>query len=362
MTEQALVSVIVPVYNVEKYLDRCVNSLVNQTYRNLEIILVDDGSTDGCPEICDNWARRDDRVVVRHIKNSSLGGARNAGIDCAHGQYLSFVDSDDFVDETFIQVLYDTLVSTNCKLSVIGFQRFFDENKVAVDRTRQWDIRLYTTEEALACLFTGGEQFSDYSWNKMYQRELFASIRYPVRKRCEDVGTTFLLVDQCDRVAYYPAPLYFYRQRADSIMHNWDERLELDFFEMASKRHRYLKAKHPGLRTDSLSYFSNIFNCFPYFSNEARKQAVTEAAELWEAVKPFCSLKTKVKYFAIQTVPGLYAWNKRRNNKRSRERRWESASPDNVRQRQHELETQWLEVDAWQEDPLKLIQNNSSSI
>ena len=141
-------------------------------------------------------------------------------------------------------------------------------------------------------------------------------------------------------------------------MHNWDERLELDFFEMASKRHRYLKDKHPGLRTDSLSYFSNIFNCFPYFSNEARKQAVAEAAELWETVRPFCTLKTKVKYFAIQTVPGLYAWNKRRNNRRSRENSW----PANSTIGAHEMETRWLEAEVWREDPLKLVQNNGSSI
>lgn len=362
MTEHDLISIIVPVYNVEKYLDRCINSLVNQTYRNLEIILIDDGSTDRCPELCDEWARRDRRVVVFHKENGGLSDARNVGIDYAHGQYLSFVDSDDFVDETFIRVLYDTLVSTNCKMSVIGFQRFFDESKIAVDRTRKWDIRLYTTEEALTCLFSGGEQFSDYSWNKMYLKELFSEVRYPVRKRFEDVGTNFLLVDQCDWVAYYPAPLYFYRQRADSILHNWDEGLELDFFEMAGKRHRYLKDKYPGLLANDFSYFSNIFNCFPYLSREARKQAAAKAAELWEAVKPFCSLKTKVKYIAIQTVPGLYAWNKRRNNRRSREREWPSASADSAPQKQQETETQWLEAEAWREDPLKLVQNNSASI
>ena len=354
MVEQALISIIVPVYNVEKYLDRCVNSLVNQTYQNLEIILVDDGSTDGCPEICDNWARRDPRVVVRHIENSGIGGARNVGIDHAHGQYLSFVDSDDFVDETFIRVLYDTLVSANCKMSVIGFQRFFDEEKIAVDRTRKWDIRLYTTEEALTCLFAGGEQFSDYAWNKMYQRELFASVRYPVKKRFEDVGTSFLLVDQCDRVAYYPAPLYFYFQRADSTMHNWDEGLEMDYFEMAGKRHRYLKDKHPGLQANAFSYFSNVFKCFHYLSREARKQAAAEAAELWETVRPFCTLKTKMRYFAIQTVPGLYAWNKRRNNRRSRE----DSGPANSAIGAHELETRWLNAEVWREDPLKLAQKH----
>ena len=356
MEEQALISIIVPVYNVEKYLYRCVNSLVNQTYRNLEIILVDDGSTDGSPGICDNWARRDHRVVVFHKENGGLSDARNVGIDHAHGQYLSFVDSDDFVDETFIRVLYDTLVSTNCKMSVIGFQRFFDEKKLAVDSSRKWDIRLYTTEEALTCLFAGGEQFSDYAWNKMYERDLFDSVRYPVKKRFEDVGTCFLLVDQCDRVAYNPAPLYFYFQRADSIMYNWDEGLELDFFEMAGKRHRYIKDRYPGLLANDFSYFSNIFSCFPYLSGEARKQAAAKAAQLWETVMPFCSLKTKVKYFAIQTVPGLYAWNKRRNNRRSRENSW----PVNSAIGAQEMEARWLEAEVWREDPLKLVQKNRS--
>lgn len=358
MAEQELISVIVPVYNVEKYLDRCVNSLVNQTYRNLEIILVDDGSTDRCPEICDKWASQDHRVVVLHKENGGLSDARNAGIDHAHGQCLSFVDSDDFVDETFIQVLHDTMVSTNCKMSVIGFQFFFEEEKIAVDRTRKWDIRLYTTEEALTSLLTWGEQFADYAWNKLYRRELFATVRYPFKKRLEDAGTTCLLVGQCDRVAYYPAPLYFYYQRADSIMHNWDEQLELDSFEMVRKRYRYIESRCPGLYANASCYLWSIFNCFPYFSKESRRQAVTEAAEPWETVKTLCSLKTKVKYFAIQTVPGLYAWNKRRNNRRSREKIIPAGSPEEICRKKKEIEKRWQEAEVWREDPLSYAQNN----
>lgn len=358
MMEKELISIIVPIYNVEKYLDRCVNSLVKQTYQNLEIILVDDGSTDHCPEICDKWASYDQRIVALHQENGGIGGARNAGIEYAHGQYLSFVDADDFVDETFIQVLFDTMVSTNCKMSVIGFQFFFEEEKIGIDRNQKWDIRLYTTEEALTCLFAGGGQFSDYAWNKMCHRELFSSVRYPVKKRFEDVGTTYLLLDQCDQVAYYPAPLYFYCQRSNSVMHTWDKGLELDYFEMSRKRYRYLRDRHPGLLVNNFSFFTNIFNCFPYFSKEARKQAITDAAELWETVKPFCSLKTKIKYYAIQTVPGLYAWNKRRNNKRSHERDWTAGSPEDVRRKQCEMEKQWLADEVRRDDPLKYIQKN----
>ena len=124
--QKDLISVIVPIYNVEPYLDRCVGSLVRQTYDNLEILLVDDGSTDNSGVLAEDWGRKDSRITVYHKKNGGLSDARNYGIDRAKGRYLSFVDSDDFVDEAFLQVLYDMLICAEAQMSVVGFLRFAD--------------------------------------------------------------------------------------------------------------------------------------------------------------------------------------------------------------------------------------------
>ena len=121
MNEKPLISVIVPIYNVEEYINKSVRSIVNQTYENLEIILVDDGSSDGCPQICDKWAEQDKRIKVIHKQNGGLSDARNAGIDIMKGEYVSFVDGDDYIDERYIEVLYNNLVKYNADVSQVSF-------------------------------------------------------------------------------------------------------------------------------------------------------------------------------------------------------------------------------------------------
>lgn len=351
MHPQPLITVIVPVYNVEAYLDRCVASLVNQTYENLEILLIDDGSTDRCPELCDAWARRDHRITVFHTENRGLAHARNLGLDHAHGAYLAFADSDDYVDAAFLQVLYDTLVSQKVRMSVIGFQCFFSGEEPDTHRAHNWDVRVYSTEEAFACMYTG-EQFADYAWNKLYCAELFSGIRYPVGRKMEDIGTTCRLVGQCRRIAYNPAPLYFYCQRPGSIVRSWDEQFARDRFDMLREKYRYIRERCPGLLINRLVYFRELFERFPGFSRQERRQAAAEAAGLWQGVKGACSLKMKLKYAAMQTVPGLYAWNKRRNNLRCAEKAAKEVSPDSGELRLA-LKKQWQEAEQRRADPLQ---------
>ena len=119
---EQLVSIIVPIYNVEKYIKECIDSIINQTYKNLEIILVDDGSPDCCPKICDEYSKKDKRIKVIHKENGGLSSARNAGLDVAKGEYVSFIDSDDVVDEKFIETLYNLCIENNCDISECNFQ------------------------------------------------------------------------------------------------------------------------------------------------------------------------------------------------------------------------------------------------
>ena len=306
----ALISVIVPIYNVAPYLDRCVSSLVNQTYRNLEILLVDDGSTDESGQIADVWSARDPRIVVFHQEHSSVSSARNVGLDRARGQYLSFVDSDDFVDETFIQVLYETLVSNSVKMSIIGFQKFIDEKDIVVDRIRECKIQVLEGEHLIRTLFDG--TIGVYVWNRLCASELYDGIRFPLGKLYEDAGTTHLLLAQCGAAAFCPAPLYFYRQRVGSIMHSLPSRSTPDRYEMHRRRYQDVVAWYPQLKINRTSFLHQIFESFPDLPPEIRVEATAEAAAIVKSFGREISLKTRLKFLAIRTVPNLYAWNKKR--------------------------------------------------
>ena len=277
---------------------------------------MDDGSTDESGQIADAWGAREPRIVVFHKEHGGPSSARNYAIDRAQGQYLSFVDSDDFVDETFIQVLYETLVSANAQISVVGFQRFTDEKDIVVDRTRKWKTKVFEGENVMRYLFN--REAGDVVWNKLFARELFDGIRFPVGKLHEDVGTNCFLFGKCARLAARPAPLYFYFQRADSLTHTVTDKLIVDRFEMRLQRYLYIEGLYPGLLINKTYFLNRIFEEFPYLSEERRVQLIAEAAQLAKELGNNISLKTKLKCFAIQTVPNLYVWNKKRKIEKKR--------------------------------------------
>ena len=148
------VSVIVPVYKVEEYIDVCINSIINQSYKNLEIILIDDGSPDKCGKICDNYCKIDNRIKVIHQENGGLSSARNAGILKATGDYLVFIDSDDYVNPLYIEKLYDTIKSTNTLIGACNYKNIYDNEPVEEDKIHSFSTNIYTTEEYISLLFT----------------------------------------------------------------------------------------------------------------------------------------------------------------------------------------------------------------
>ena len=315
---EALISVIVPIYNVAAYLDRCVDSLVKQTYRNLEIILVDDGSTDDSGVLADRWGERDGRITVYHKENGGVSDARNYGIDRARGQYLSFVDPDDFVAEAFIQVLYDTLVSAGTKMSVVGYREFWDEAAVSMDPGPAAPVKLYEPLEAIDQL--SNRQYSTVVWNKLYERSLFSEIRFPPSKTSEDVLLTCLLIDQSGRVAFRAEPLYFYRQRAESLSHSNARQRLPDAYQMHTQRYQYLKEKYTQHQDFGILYFHKVFEAFPYLSTENQRRIVADTGSILKAIGPKATLKMRLKYLSIRWVPGLYAWNKRRKLEKANRR------------------------------------------
>ena len=217
-----LVSVIIPVYKVEPYFRRCLDSVINQTYTNLEIILVDDGSPDNCPQICDEYALKDRRIVVIHKENGGLSDARNAGLNICKGDYITFVDSDDWVDLQYIEELFRLLTESD---SDIAIGENFQTNNIQSRPCYVINSFVYTSKEALVHLFENTHAAFIISCGKLYKKELFSKLRFPVGKYHEDEYTTYILFYHSKQIAYTSQVLYYYYQRSDSITgsrHPWD--------------------------------------------------------------------------------------------------------------------------------------------
>ena len=221
---EPLISVIVPVYNVEAYLERCVESLLGQTWANLEVILVDDGSPDGCPAICESYAKKDKRVRVIHQTNAGLSGARNSGIDLAEGEYLAFVDSDDYVASDFIAALYRVMQETKSEISQCRFDYVQGEPLKSEDSPV---CRVYEGDNLMEQLY-GPEEEATYfvvAWNKLYRRELFEEIRYPVGRIHEDEATTYRLFHEGKKLAFLDHALYgYYTENTGSITSSFSKK------------------------------------------------------------------------------------------------------------------------------------------
>lgn len=212
------ITVIVPVYQVEAYLSRCVDSILKQSFEDFELLLVDDGSPDRCPLLCDAYAEQDRRVHVLHQKNQGLSSARNAGIDWAftqsNSQWLAFVDSDDWLHPRFLQTLYEGATSLQLPIASCGWQRF-EADSVEIQST-DFSVRAITPEEDY-CSKNNDYDVDSYAWRFLYSKELFRDIRYPLGKHWEDLFTTYRLLFRCSAVAHSDAVLYYYFARPDSI-------------------------------------------------------------------------------------------------------------------------------------------------
>lgn len=214
--EAEKISVIIPVYNVEKYLDRCIQSVVNQTYKNLEIILVDDGSPDRCGEMCDAWAKKDDRIRVIHRANNGLSDARNEGLDSSTGAYIAFVDSDDFIDREMLNSLYEKLTEEKADMVVCGFA-FVDKQGRFIRSWQPKEEGIIDSGAALAML--ADEQLMNPGvWNKLYSRSVWESLRFPIGKLCEDDFIMHEILYRCRRIFLMKDLFYQYVQQKNSIM------------------------------------------------------------------------------------------------------------------------------------------------
>ena len=209
------ISIIVPVYKVEKYLNKCVDSILGQSFSDFELILVDDGSPDNCPFICDEYAKKDSRVKVIHKTNGGLSDARNAGIEIAKGEYLAFIDSDDYVAPDTYEHAFNLMLENNADMVVFDAV-IVNENQDA-EFIDSEEFFVYDKNVALTEMIVN-RKFSVNAWNKLYKKELFSSLRYPKGMLYEDLALTYKLIDLCKTVVYTKAKKYAYVQRESSIM------------------------------------------------------------------------------------------------------------------------------------------------
>lgn len=222
-----LISVIVPVYNVAEYLTECINSIISQTYTNLEIILVDDGSTDDCPRICDEYASKDSRIRVIHKKNGGLSDARNAGLDICTGEWIGFVDSDDFIAPNMYQQLYKAAISQNADIAVCQSVRYENGKFVNLNKDKKKEV-LYSKSEMINRMFCGsGRGLIISACIKLYRKCIFDTIRFPKGVTVEDAFIILNVIEKCSCMALIPDVLYFYRIRNGSISHvrTWNKNI-----------------------------------------------------------------------------------------------------------------------------------------
>lgn len=230
-----LISIIIPIYNVEKYLKRCVDSVLNQTYSNLEIILVDDGSKDSCSDICDLYSKKDSRIKVIHKINGGLSDARNKGIEIARGSYLGFVDSDDFIHPKMYEILYKNMVKTEADMSICSFKKVYNGE---MDDFRTNNIFSCTRESGYYHLYDQYGLDTIVAWNKLYKKCLFDDIRYPIGKIHEDEFIIHHLIGLCNKIVYTDAELLYYFQREGSITGSYNIK-RLDLFDALDDRLDY---------------------------------------------------------------------------------------------------------------------------
>ena len=210
------ISIVVPIYNVEQYLPKCIDSILNQTYQNLEILLVDDGSPDKCGEICDKYAKKDSRIKVIHKKNGGLADARNMALGVMTGEYVVCVDSDDYISPTHIAGLHHLIEKYGAQVAVNNSCNFLEGTTPHPARKKEEEVVFESGLKAVEAMFYQ-EMFDTSAWGKMYKASLFKDIRYPKGLLFEDLPTTYRLLLKADKVVFNDEQSYFYLLRSNSI-------------------------------------------------------------------------------------------------------------------------------------------------
>ena len=276
----ALVTIIIPVFNVEKYLERCLESVINQTYRNLEIILVDDGSTDNTRAICEKYAKKDSRILVMHSLNKGPGGARNVGLEAAKGKYINFVDGDDYVTIDYIEYLYKILKLKDADISMCSLKKVYSDDE-CLDKVKEKIITM-NSMEAISSLLCQ-KKVHPAVHCKLYKKEIFENSRFPEKQFFEDLAIIYKLLDSCDKIVIGEQQKYFYFQHKESIMNQQFNKKKMHRIQAANDLKQYVDTVYPELqKTSSVRCFVAGIQVFREVPKNKQNQRYLDVA--WEQI------------------------------------------------------------------------------
>ncbi len=295
MKNKILVSIIVPVYKVEKYLDKCVHSIVSQTYKNLEIILVDDGSPDNCPAMCDEWAKKDERIKVIHKPNGGLSSARNAGLETMTGEFVCFIDSDDWIEPTYVENLLTSLNETNSDISCCGLNYIYDDYYLNKALLPQKSFVLDNTKTIFNGYYNKKTRpFIDLVTNKLYKSHIFNSLRFSTGYVYEDEIIILNILKNTNKLCIVKEALYNYYQRNDSIMNSKISNVKLKSmlyqFDVRIPLLIDLKYKHL-LKYELLLRFNDVLWAYKKITNlEDKTWFRNEILNKWKEYKKYINI------------------------------------------------------------------------
>lgn len=306
------ISVIVPIYNVEKYINRCVDSILNQTYKNLEIILVDDESPDNCGKIADEYKSIDSRIKVVHKKNGGLSDARNYGMDYVTGEYVLFVDSDDWLKKEMIETLYNLSIKNNADIVQSGFYYAYNNYLLYDDRyyTESMEPVELNKQELMKELVIN-ERVKNFAWGKLYRRNLIKDIPFEKGVLFEDVFWAHKVMDRVDKYIICHKPMCYYLQRSDSIVSTYTIK-NLDIIKGLKIRHKFIEENYPHLKSESykiltktiflhyhLLYKNKHKDNYRKYIKEFRQYILDNYEEILFSISNDDELSIEVKFFRL---------------------------------------------------------------
>lgn len=304
-----LISVIVPVYKVEKFLDRCITSIVEQTYTNLEIILVDDGSPDNSGKICDEWAKKDSRIKVIHKENGGLSDARNCGTEIAHGEYITFIDSDDYVLPEYVEYLYNNLKEHDADISCCDLFEVYNKERVTCFKENDSLNSIKIISGRDACFEMYSQKYMVYliiAPCKLYRKELIRKFPFPIGKLHEDEATTYKFLFHSKKLSLGDKKLYAYFQNENSITHINNEKRINDITLAFSDRAKYFKKSDE--RDLEIAAWDCLASFYIYNAIDENRRLYKEQINFLKVriLKKDLSLKETIKILVYIISPSVY--------------------------------------------------------
>lgn len=312
------ISIIIPVYNAEKYLRKCIESILSQSFNDFELILVNDGSSDNSLDICKEYSKNDGRVRIICKENGGAASARNEGLNIAKGDYIAFIDADDFINKDMYKILYNMAIKNDADLVICEYLNIEEDEEKKYDEINNMNYyeKQYDNTECLNLIYSDRNISMIVPWNKLYKKNIFENIRYPEGRICEDEFIAHRILHKCEKILYTNRCLYYYVQSSNSVMRKPFNRKRLDsVYAFQDRMYFYKKLGEKNLIYKSqITYYNNLF--ILYFKMEKEGWKCKEEYKMVRkdflkflilyAKNPFCEYKDKISILLFMISPFIY--------------------------------------------------------